>query len=204
MEPMLDRAIAELRRGRPVALHGRAPGSADLVARAESVDAEMINFMVRNARGLVRLALSGDRWDELRIRAIPTTPGARLRGVGTMIEARRGVTTGISASDRAQTIAAAIDPACGADDLVRPGHIVPIRAADGGVLARPGQTEAALELACLAGGTAAVLCHVLDEHGDVADRAELHRFCRRHELELVSVSEVVEASYAALPAAAAG
>lgn len=189
---LVANAVAELRAGLPIILRGpEAGGVADLVMRAESVDAGSINFMVRHGRGLVRLALPAERCEALAIRAIPRTPGARLHGAGVMIEARDGVTTGISAADRARTIATAIDPSSGPGDLVHPGHILPLRVADGGVLARPGQAEAALELARRAGGTAAVLCHILDEHGDIASLAELRLFAHRHRLHLVHVADVI-------------
>jgi 3,4-dihydroxy 2-butanone 4-phosphate synthase/GTP cyclohydrolase II len=184
-------AVGELRSGRPIVLQGPEVGGADLVVSAECADAAAINFMVRHARGLVRLALPSERCDALGIRPMPMTPGARLYGAGVTIEARTGVTTGISAADRARTIAAAVAPSSGPGDLVQPGHILPLRAADGGVLARPGQAEAALELVRAAGGTAAVLCHVLDERGDLAGADALRRFCLRHHLQSVAVADVV-------------
>ena len=190
----LDLVLAGLRHGRTIVLYddvGEHEG--DLVLAADHVTAEAIAFMAREARGLIRLALPAERCDALGLPPMPARNRSRLAGAFTVsVEARDGVTTGISAADRAQTIRVAADPASGAADLVRPGHVFPLRATPGGVLKRARNTEAAVELAELAGLVpAAVICQVLDDDGEVATRPELERFCARHGLALVAVSDVV-------------
>ncbi len=166
----------------------------DLVIAAEFATPEAINFMAREGRGLICVALTGARLDQLGLPLM--VPHARNRsGFGTAftlsVEARQGVTTGISAHDRARTIAALIDPASGPDDLVSPGHTFPLRARDGGVLERGGQTEAAVDLARLAGLTpAGVICEVMAEDGTMARRPALEAFAAHHEIPLVSVAEL--------------
>jgi 3,4-dihydroxy 2-butanone 4-phosphate synthase/GTP cyclohydrolase II len=164
----------------------------DLVIAAEFATPGAINFMAREGRGLICVALTGARLDYLGLP--PMVPPARNRsGFGTAftvsVEARLGVTTGISAPDRARTIAALIDPASGPGDLVSPGHIFPLRARDGGVLERGGQTEAAVDLARLAGLTpAGVICEIMAADGTMARRPALEAFADRHDLPLVSVA----------------
>jgi 3,4-dihydroxy 2-butanone 4-phosphate synthase/GTP cyclohydrolase II len=165
----------------------------DLVIAAEFATAEVVNFMARRARGLICLALTEDRCDEL---GLDLMRGRNQPPFGTAftvsIEARRGVTTGISAHDRAHTIEVAVDPRSTAGDLVRPGHVFPLRARPGGVLERPGHTEAGVDLARLAGRRpAAVICEILNEDGTMARAPDLEAFCRRHGLAMVSVAEVV-------------
>jgi len=191
----VEAAIEELRRGRMVVVcdgDGRE-SEGDLLAAAEFADAETINFMAREARGLICLALSDERCEELALtpigrRAEPAGDGAFM----VSIEARDGVTTGISAADRAQTIRTAIDPARGPEDLVRPGHVFPLRARPGGVLERGGHTEAAVELAELAGqAPAAVLCEILSPDGTMSRGDELAAYADRHGLALVSVADLL-------------
>ena len=164
----------------------------DLVIAAEFATPAAINFMAREGRGLICVALTGARLDALGLPLM--VPHARNRsGFGTAftrsVEARHGVTTGISAHDRARTIAALLDLASGPDDLVSPGHIFPLRARDGGVLERGGQTEAAVDLARLAGLTpAGVICEIMAEDGTMARRPALAAFAARHDLPLVSVA----------------
>ncbi|HTR74193.1 MAG TPA: 3,4-dihydroxy-2-butanone-4-phosphate synthase [Solirubrobacterales bacterium] len=198
--PAPDRVAAardELAAGRMVLLRDdrERGGEGDLLLAAEFADAAAINFMVTEARGVVCLALTAERCEELGLEAIPPRGAASSLGDASMvsIEAREGVTTGISAADRARTIAVAVDPASSPDDLVQPGHVFPLRARPGGVLERPARIEAAVDLvggAGLAGG--AVLCQVMRDDGRMARDEDLELFAARHGLELLTVTDVVE------------
>jgi len=166
----------------------------DLVIAADFATPAALNFMAREGRGLICVALTGARLDRLGLPLmVPTARNGS--GFGTAftlsVEARQGVTTGISAHDRARTIAALIDPVSGPDDLVSPGHTFPLRARDGGVLERGGQTEAAVDLARLAGLTpAGVICEIMAEDGTMARRPALEAFADRHDVPLVSVADL--------------
>jgi 3,4-dihydroxy 2-butanone 4-phosphate synthase / GTP cyclohydrolase II len=164
----------------------------DLIVAAEFATPAAINFMAREGRGLICVALTGARLDALDL-PLMVPPAHNRSGFGTAftrsVEARVGVTTGISAYDRARTVAALIDPASGPEDLVSPGHIFPLRARAGGVLERGGQTEAAVDLMRLAGLTqAGVLCEIMADDGTMARRPALDAFADRHDLPLVSVA----------------
>lgn len=202
-------ATDELRAGRMVLLRDdtERAGEGDLLIAAEAADAEAINFMVTEARGLVCLALSTERCVELGLEQIGNRGNSSSLGDSAMvsIEAREGVTTGISAGDRARTIAAAVDPASGPADLVQPGHVFPLRARPGGVLERAGRTEAAVELTEIAGLTrgGGVLCQVMREDGHMAREEDLEAFAARHGLVILTVSDVVAHRRAARPDAAA-
>jgi 3,4-dihydroxy-2-butanone 4-phosphate synthase len=202
-------AADELRAGRMVLLRDdtERAGEGDLLIAAQFADAEAINFMVTEARGLVCLALSTGRCAELGLEQIGNRGNSSSLGDSAMvsIEAREGVTTGISAADRAHTIAAAVDPASGPADLVRPGHVFPLRARPGGVLERAGRTEAAVELAEIAGLSrgGGVLCQVMREDGHMATGEDLDAFAVRHGLAILTVSDVVENRRAAQPDTAA-
>jgi 3,4-dihydroxy 2-butanone 4-phosphate synthase/GTP cyclohydrolase II len=169
----------------------------DLICAAESITPAMVNFMVRQAGGLICLALTGDRVDRLalppQVDAKGHTEGMRTAfTVSIDAAARYGVTTGISAADRATTIRVAADPATGPPDLVRPGHIFPLRARDGGVLRRVGHTEAAVDMARLAGRwPAGVICEIMNEDGTMAKRPDLERFAAVHGLTFVTVAQLV-------------
>jgi 3,4-dihydroxy-2-butanone 4-phosphate synthase len=181
-------------------------GEGDLLIAAEFADADAINFMVTEARGIVCVALTTERCAELGLEQIGNRGNQSSLGDSAMvsIEAKEGVTTGISAGDRARTIAVAADPARGSDDLVVPGHIFPLRARPGGILERAGRTEAAVELtgvARLCG--AGVLCQVMREDGHMATGEDLEVFAARHGLAILDVSDVVEHGRAAAPAASA-
>ena len=181
----LDGALAALRSGSLVVLDAGHIGY--VVQAAEHAVDRTIAFMAREARGLVCLALPGERCDRLGLR-----PSARGGPLTATIEARSGVTTGISAGDRARTIRVAMDPAAGPRDLVRPGHVVPLRTDDGGVLARAEAPEAAVELALLARqAPGAVLCAVLDDAGDVATGTALATFAARRGIPLARLDDVV-------------
>jgi len=165
----------------------------DLTLAAEHVTPEAINFMARYGRGLVCLALTEERADYLRLGPMTAENSSRFGTAFTeTIEAREGVTTGISAYDRAQTIKVAIDPRSTAQDLARPGHVFPLRARKGGVLVRAGQTEASVDLARLAGlNPAGVICEVMKDDGTMARVPDLVEFCKRHGLKMLTVAELI-------------
>ena len=165
----------------------------DLVCAAEKVTPEIINFMAVHGRGLICLPMTEDRCSELQL--FPqTTENTSSMGTAftTSIEARVGVTTGISAADRAKTILTAVDPESKASDLARPGHVFPLRAKNGGVLVRVGQTEASVDIARIAGLTpAAVICEIMNDDGTMARLPELEEFADKHSLKIISVAELV-------------
>ncbi|MGB8480301.1 MAG: 3,4-dihydroxy-2-butanone-4-phosphate synthase [Acidobacteriaceae bacterium] len=165
----------------------------DLTLAAEFVTPEAINFMARFGRGLICLALTEDRADHLRLRPMTEENTSRFGTAFTeSIEAREGVTTGISAHDRAHTIRVAIDPASGAADLARPGHVFPLRARRGGVLVRAGQTEASVDLARMAGLIpAGVICEIMKDDGTMARVPDLIEFCGEHGIKLLTVAELI-------------
>jgi len=165
----------------------------DLTLAAEHVTPEAINFMARYGRGLICLTLTEERADHLRLFPMTQVNSSRFGTAFTeTIEAREGVTTGISAADRARTIRTAIDPGATSDDLVRPGHVFPIRARRGGVLVRAGQTEASVDLARLAGLTpAGVICEIMRDDGAMARIPDLIPFCREHGLRILTVAELI-------------
>ncbi len=165
----------------------------DLVCAAETVTPEIINFMATHGRGLICLPLTEERCDELQL--FPQT-SENTSSMGTAftisIEAREGVTTGISAADRAKTILTAVDPASKPADLARPGHVFPLRAKRGGVLVRVGQTEASVDIARIAGRSpAAVICEIMNDDGTMARMPELTAFAERHGLKIISVADLV-------------
>jgi 3,4-dihydroxy 2-butanone 4-phosphate synthase/GTP cyclohydrolase II len=167
----------------------------DLTIAAERITPEAVNFMARFGRGLICLAMTVERLDELDLYPMARRNTARFGTAFTeSIDALgRGVTTGISAYDRAETIRCAIDPATRPSDLGRPGHIFPLRAREGGVLARPGQTEAAVDLARLAGLTpAGVICEIMNDDGTMARVPDLAEFCMRHSLKMITVADLIE------------
>src|SRR5215203_1843001 len=165
----------------------------DLVCAAELVTPEIINFMAVHGRGLICLPMTEERCNELQL--FPqTTENTSSMGTAftTSIEAREGVTTGISAADRARTILTAVDPASKAIDLARPGHVFPLRAKRGGVLVRIGQTEASVDIARIAGlAPAAVICEIMNDDGTMARMPELEIFAEKHGLKIISVAELV-------------
>src|ERR1043165_215636 len=165
----------------------------DLTMAAEKITPEAINFMAKYGRGLICLAMTGGRLDYLRIGPM-TREHSSPYGTAfyESVEAREGVTTGISAHDRARTSQVAIDPASRAADLVRPGHVFPLCARKGGVLVRAGQTEASVDLARLAGLIpAGVICEIMNEDGTMARVPDLIGFCRAHALKMVTVAELI-------------
>jgi 3,4-dihydroxy 2-butanone 4-phosphate synthase/GTP cyclohydrolase II len=193
----IEQAIAEIQEGRMVIIvdDEDRENEGDLMIAAEKVTPEAVNFMATHGRGLICLAMTGQRLDDLHIPLMVsdysnTTPYGTAFCVS--IEARRNVSTGISAFDRAQTILTAIDPKTKATDLARPGHIFPLRARDGGVLIRAGQTEASVDLAAVAGLTpAGVICEVMKEDGTMARLPDLIDFAERHKLKIITVAELI-------------
>lgn len=165
----------------------------DLAVAAERVTPEAINFMATHGRGLICLSLTNARCDALDLPLmVPQNTSTFGTAFTVSIEARGKVTTGISAYDRAATILTAVDPATRPDDLLRPGHVFPLRARDRGVLERPGQTEASVDLARLAGLTpAGVICEVMNDDGRMARLPDLERFAKRHGLLLASIEDLV-------------
>lgn len=165
----------------------------DLIVAAEHCTAEHVNFMCRFGRGLVCLALTAARVEHLRLpMMVPTDPGNMGTAFTVSVEARRGVSTGISAADRAQTIRTAVDPRSTAEDLVSPGHVFPLRAQPGGVLVRSGHTEGAVDLARLAGLTpAGVICEIMRDDGEMARMDDLEAFARRHDMPIITIADLI-------------
>jgi 3,4-dihydroxy 2-butanone 4-phosphate synthase/GTP cyclohydrolase II len=192
----IEEAIEDVRSGRFVVVVDDADreNEGDLTIAAQFVTPEAINFMATHGRGLICLCLTPERCDELELRPMTDHNETPLGTAFTVsIEAREGVSTGISAHDRARTIQVAIDPRSLAHDLVQPGHVFPLRARPGGVLQRAGQTEAAVDLARLAGlNPAGVVCEIMNDDGTMARVPDLASFCRRHELRMVTVADLIE------------
>lgn len=165
----------------------------DLVIPAQMATPEAINFMAKYGRGLICLALTGERVQELGLPMMARKNEARHSTAFTVsIEAREGISTGISAPDRAHTIATAIDPAAGKDDIVSPGHVFPLAARDGGVLVRAGHTEAAVDVARLAGlNPSGVICEIMNEDGNMARRDDLVAFAQRHGLKVGTIADLI-------------
>ncbi len=165
----------------------------DLMVAAEKITPEIVNFMARHGRGLICLPLTRERLEELQLPLMVSENTARFQTAFTVsIDAKEGVSTGISARDRARTVLAAIDPATKPDDLARPGHIFPLQAAEGGVLARAGQTEASVDLSRMAGLTpAGVICEVMNEDGSMARRPELEEVSRRFGIPILTIADLI-------------
>ncbi len=190
-----EEIVEEFRRGRMVILiddEGRE-NEGDLVIPAELADADAVNFMARYGRGLVCLALTAERVRELDLPLMARTNESRHQTAFTVsIEAREGVTTGISAADRARTIAVAIDPASGKSDIGSPGHVFPLIARDGGVLVRAGHTEAAVDLARMAGyAPAGVICEIMNDDGTMARLPDLVKFAQFHNLKIATIADLI-------------
>jgi 3,4-dihydroxy 2-butanone 4-phosphate synthase / GTP cyclohydrolase II len=187
----VEDVLEDVRAGRMVVVCHADEG--DLTLAAEHATAEAINFMATHGRGLICMALTPDRCDELGLNLMAATSGAQARGTFMVtVEARTGVTTGISAHDRARTIRVAIDPSTGPDDLVQPGHILPLKTKVGGVLERAGNAEAAVDLARLAGlRPAGVICAVMNDDGTMARVPDLARYCARHGLKMVRLADLI-------------
>ena len=191
----VEQAIEDVRQGRIVIVvdDEDRENEGDFTVAAEKVTPDTINFMAKHGRGLICLAMTGERLDQLQL---PLMVGENTSKYGTAftvsIEARRGVTTGISAADRATTILTAINPKTLPSDLARPGHVFPLRARPGGVLERTGQTEAAVDLARLAGlYPAGVICEIMNEDGTMARVPELMQVSHTHGLRIVTVADII-------------
>jgi 3,4-dihydroxy 2-butanone 4-phosphate synthase/GTP cyclohydrolase II len=191
----IEDAIAEIREGRVVIIvdDEDRENEGDLVCAAEKATPEIVNFMARHARGLICLPLTEERCDELHLTTQVADNTSYLGTAFTVsIDARKGVTTGISAADRATTIQAAVDPQTRPQDLARPGHVFPLRAKKGGVLVRPGQTEASVDIARMAGlYPAGVICEIMNEDGTMSRLPELTEFAERHHLKMITVADLV-------------
>jgi 3,4-dihydroxy 2-butanone 4-phosphate synthase/GTP cyclohydrolase II len=193
----IPEAIEEIRAGRMLVVidDEDRENEGDLTIAAEKITPDVINFMARHGRGLVCLPMTGERLDALRI-PLMVQDEENSAKFGTAfcvpIEAKLGTTTGISAADRARTVLAAVDPKTRPEDLARPGHMFPLRAVPGGVLQRSGQTEAAVDLARLAGlYPAGVICEIMNEDGTMARVPELQLFCRAHGLKMITVKDLI-------------
>ena len=191
----MEEGIADIRSGKMVILvdDEDRENEGDLTMAAEAVTPEAINFMAKYGRGLICLSLTPERVETLQLPMMTTDNTSQFGTAFTIsIEARKGVTTGISAADRATTIRTAIDPAKGAEDLARPGHVFPLRARPGGVLQRAGQTEGSVDLARLAGlYPAGVICEVMNDDGTMARVPELTEFARKFQLKIITVKDLI-------------
>jgi 3,4-dihydroxy 2-butanone 4-phosphate synthase / GTP cyclohydrolase II len=192
----IEEAVRAIREGQMIIVFDDEDreNEGDLTIAAEKVTPEAINFMARRGRGQICLSMTAERLDELDI---PLAVSSNTTPFNTAfcvpIDAKHHVTTGISAADRAATVLAAIDPATRPSDLARPGHVSPLRARDGGVLVRAGQTEAAVDLARIAGlYPAGVICEIMNEDGTMSRVPELTRFARRHKLLMITIADLIQ------------
>jgi 3,4-dihydroxy 2-butanone 4-phosphate synthase / GTP cyclohydrolase II len=192
----VDRAIKDIAAGRPVVVVDDAEreNEGDIILAASLATPELLAFMIRYTSGVICVPLPGAELDRLHLPLMTSQNTEHMRTAFTLsVDAGAGVTTGISAADRATTVARLVDPATTAQDLVRPGHIFPLRYAEGGVLRRPGHTEAAVDLARLAGlPPAGVLAEVVNDDGTMARLPELREFANAHDLALISIEQLVE------------
>jgi 3,4-dihydroxy 2-butanone 4-phosphate synthase / GTP cyclohydrolase II len=192
----VEEAIDDIRHGRFVVVVDAADreNEGDLTIAAQFATPEAITFMATHGRGLICLCLTEERCDELQLRPMTDRNETPFGTAFTIsVEAREGISTGISAQDRSRTIQVAIDPSKGPRDLVQPGHVFPLRARDGGVLRRGGQTEAAVDLARLAGlNPAGVVCEVMNDDGTMARVDDLIPYCEKHGIKLVTVADLIE------------
>ncbi|SIN98372.1 3,4-dihydroxy 2-butanone 4-phosphate synthase / GTP cyclohydrolase II, partial [Rhodovulum sp. ES.010] len=191
----VEEIIEDARNGRMFILvdHEDRENEGDLVIPAQMATPEAVNFMAMHGRGLICLSLTGERVDALGLPLMASYNSSRHETAFTIsIEAREGVTTGISAHDRARTIAVAIDASKDASDIATPGHIFPLRARDGGVLVRAGHTEAAVDVARLAGlNPSGVICEIMNEDGTMARLPDLVSFAQRHGLKIGTISDLI-------------
>ena len=191
----VEEIIEDARNGRMFVLidHEDRENEGDLVIPAQMATPDAINFMATHGRGLICLALTSERVDQLGLELMSTNNSSRHETAFTIsIEAREGVTTGISAHDRARTVAVAIDASKGPSDLATPGHVFPLRAKSGGVLVRAGHTEAAVDIARLAGlNSSGVICEIMNEDGTMARLPELISFAQRHGLKIGTISDLI-------------
>jgi len=191
----IEEVIEDIRNGKMIILvdDEDRENEGDLFMAAEKVDAAAINFMATYGRGLICLTLDQKKVDQLKLpMMVPNNTSPYGTGFTISIEARTGVSTGISAADRARTVQVAVDPEAGPGDLVSPGHIFPLRARDGGVLVRAGQTEGSVDLSRLAGLTpSGVICEIMNEDGTMARMNDLEKFAAKHELKIATIADLV-------------
>jgi 3,4-dihydroxy 2-butanone 4-phosphate synthase/GTP cyclohydrolase II len=191
----IEEAIEDIRQGKMVVVcdDEDRENEGDLTMAAQFVTPEAINFMAKEGRGLICLAMTGERCEEMGLDLMAQKNESSFETAFTVsIEAREGVTTGISAADRAHTIQVAIDPKAAPRDLVQPGHVFPLKAKDGGVLERIGQTEAAVDLSRLAGlNPSGVICEIMNDDGTMARVGDLIPYCQKHGLKMVTVADLV-------------
>src|ERR1700723_1774743 len=191
----VEEAIAAIRAGKMVIVvdDEDRENEGDLTIAAETITPDAINFMARYGRGLICLAMTPERLDELEIPLMVSQNSSRFETAFCVsIEAKRGTTTGISAADRAATVLTAIAPSTKPSDLVRPGHVFPLRARSAGVLVRAGQTEAAVDLARIAGlRPAGVICEIMNEDGTMARVPQLTSYARQHDLLMITVADLI-------------
>ena len=191
----VDEVLEDLRNGRMVILVDAEDreNEGDLVIAAQMATPDAVNFMAKNGRGLICLSITEQRADALRLETMARTNRTRLGTAFTVsIEAKEGISTGISAADRARTIATAIDQTKGAEDIVSPGHVFPLIARDGGVLVRAGHTEASVDLARMAGlYPAGVICEIMNDDGTMARMPDLVAFAQRHGLKIGTIEDLV-------------
>ena len=192
----IDEALLDIRKGKMVILvdDEDRENEGDVCIAAEKVTAHAINFMAKHARGLVCLSLTEEKVKELQLPLMVTENTSSFKTAFTVsVEAKRGVTTGISAADRATTILAAIADGAKPEDLVRPGHVFPLQAKAGGVLVRTGQTEGSVDLARLAGlKPFGVICEVMNEDGTMARMPDLEIFSKKHSLRVVTIADLIK------------
>ena len=191
----VEEVVADVGQGKMIILvdDEERENEGDLIIAAEKATPEAINFMAMHGRGLICLALTGQRVDELGLSPMVRENLSRHNTAFTeSIEAREGVTTGISAADRSRTISVAIDPASGRDDIATPGHVFPVRARDGGVLIRAGHTEAAVDISRLAGlNSAGVMCEIMNDDGSMARTPDLLAFAQLHGLKIATIADLI-------------
>jgi 3,4-dihydroxy 2-butanone 4-phosphate synthase/GTP cyclohydrolase II len=191
----IPEAVDDVRAGRMIIIvdDEDRENEGDLVCAAEKITPEMVNFMAKHGRGLVCLSLTEERCDELQLLLQVSDNTSKFGTAFTVsIDARDGVTTGISAADRARTILTAVDPNTKPSDLVRPGHVFPLRARQGGVLVRPGQTEASVDIARMAGlKPAGVICEIMNDDGTMARLPDLMKFAEQHGLKIITVADLI-------------
>src|SRR5512145_261459 len=192
----IEEAIEDIRQGKMVILvdDEDRENEGDLTMAAEAVTPEAINFMAMHGRGLICLSLTPERVEHLQLPMMTTDNTSSFGTAFTIsIEAKRGVTTGISAADRAKTIKTAIDPKSGPEDLARPGHVFPLRSRPGGVLQRAGQTEGSVDLARMAGlNPSGVICEIMNEDGTMSRVPELMQFAKEHNLKIVTIKDLIK------------
>ncbi len=197
----IEQAIDDIRRGRMIVVidDPARENEGDLVMAADKCSTKAINFMAQHARGLICVPMQGARLDELKLFPMVDTtqswgPGpGRDTAFSVSVDAKHGTTTGISAADRARTVEVLLEPRAKPEDLIRPGHVFPLRAKEGGVLVRAGHTEAAVDLARLAGlRPAGVICEILNPNGTMARTAQLLRFAKTHKLRIVTIKDLIE------------